>query len=59
MPAEPVFRFISEHLDSDSLYNVLMPLMGIYGQDLLVHLLCVMGVANAMNSFEKWFVYAD
>lgn len=54
---EPLFRIFGEYLDSGSLLNIVIPVVGIYGQDLLVSLLSVMSVANVMSSFEKWFVF--
>ncbi|KAH8418814.1 hypothetical protein KR222_008384 [Zaprionus bogoriensis] len=53
-PAEPLFRFMSLYLDSSSLFNVLIPLMGVYRHDLLVRLYCVVGLTSALGSFEKW-----
>ncbi|KAM8716580.1 hypothetical protein ACLKA7_003458 [Drosophila subpalustris] len=52
--AEPFFRFISVQLEPGSLFNVLIPLMGIFSQDLLVQLLYMISVVSTVSSFEKW-----
>lgn len=52
--AEPLFRFISVYLEPGILFNVLIPLMGIYSQNLLTQLLYMISVVSTVSSFEKW-----
>ncbi|XP_017856732.1 PREDICTED: glucose-6-phosphatase [Drosophila arizonae] len=56
--AEPFFRFVSVYLEPSNLFNVLIPLLGICGQDLLTHLVCALSLVSAVSSFEKW-IYPD
>ncbi|XP_030561466.1 glucose-6-phosphatase 3 [Drosophila novamexicana] len=52
--AEPLFRFVSVYLEPGNMFNVLIPLLGICGQDLLTHLVYALSLASAVSSFEKW-----
>ncbi|XP_023160513.2 glucose-6-phosphatase [Drosophila hydei] len=52
--AEPVFRFVSVYLEPSNLFNVLIPLLGVCGQDLLTHLVYALSLVSAVSSFEKW-----
>ncbi|XP_034099543.2 glucose-6-phosphatase catalytic subunit 1 [Drosophila albomicans] len=52
--AEPLFRFISVYLEPGTLFNVLIPLMGILSQGLLTQLLYMITVVSTVSSLEKW-----
>ncbi|KAH8244311.1 hypothetical protein KR026_006117 [Drosophila bipectinata] len=52
--AEPLWRFMSIYLEPSILFNLLIPLSGIYSQELLTHLLSAVTLVSTLNSFEKW-----
>ncbi|KAH8283512.1 hypothetical protein KR018_004635 [Drosophila ironensis] len=55
---EPLWRFMSTYLEPSYLFNLFIPLCGIYSQELLVHLFSAVTLVSTLNSFEKW-IYPD
>ncbi|KAH8410013.1 hypothetical protein KR009_004223 [Drosophila setifemur] len=51
---EPFWRFLSVCLEPSNLFNLFIPLCGIYSQELLTHLLSAVSLVSTLNSFEKW-----
>ncbi|XP_017130427.1 glucose-6-phosphatase catalytic subunit 1 [Drosophila elegans] len=51
---EPLWRFLSVNLEPNNLFNFFIPLGGIFGQDMLLHLLSAITLVSTLNSFEKW-----
>ncbi|KAH8238890.1 hypothetical protein KR038_005918 [Drosophila bunnanda] len=49
-----LWAFMSVYLDPSSLFNVFIPLCGIFSQELLMHLLTAVSLVSTLNSFEKW-----
>lgn len=45
---------MSVYLDPSSLFNLFIPLCGIYSQELLTHLLSAISLISTLNTFEKW-----
>ncbi|XP_017047694.1 glucose-6-phosphatase 2 [Drosophila ficusphila] len=52
--AEPLWHFFSLRLEPNNLITFLIPLSGIFGQEMLVHLLAAVSLVSTLNSFEKW-----
>ncbi|XP_017023878.1 glucose-6-phosphatase catalytic subunit 1 [Drosophila kikkawai] len=49
-----LWAFMSIYLDPSSLFNLFIPLCGIFSQELLTHLLTAVSLVSTLNSFEKW-----
>ncbi|XP_017154395.1 glucose-6-phosphatase 2 isoform X1 [Drosophila miranda] len=53
---DPLWRFLSVYLEPGLLFNLVIPLCGIYSQALLTRLLFAVGLASTLNSFAKWIL---
>ncbi|XP_068140295.1 glucose-6-phosphatase 3 [Drosophila tropicalis] len=52
--AEPLWRFLSVFLEPGNLFNLIIPLAGIFSQSLLIHLVYVISLVSSLNSLTKW-----
>ncbi|XP_022218908.2 glucose-6-phosphatase 2 [Drosophila obscura] len=53
---DPLWRFFTVYLEPGFLFNLLIPMCGIYSQALLTRLLFAVGLASTLNSFFKWIL---
>nr|XP_017006878.2 glucose-6-phosphatase catalytic subunit 1 [Drosophila takahashii] len=51
---EPLWLFLSHRLQPNNLFNIFIPLSGIFSQEILMHLLSAVTLVSTLNSFEKW-----
>ncbi|XP_030377838.1 glucose-6-phosphatase [Scaptodrosophila lebanonensis] len=52
--AEPFWRLLSVYIEPGNLMNLIIPVVGIFRQEMLIHLVFVVSLVSALNSFEKW-----
>ncbi|XP_034668152.1 glucose-6-phosphatase 2 [Drosophila subobscura] len=53
---DPLWRLFTVYLEPGFLFNLVIPMCGIYSQALLTRLLFAVGLASTLNSFAKWIL---
>ncbi|KMY87749.1 glucose-6-phosphatase 2 [Drosophila simulans] len=51
---KPLWHFLSVQMEPNNMFNIFIPLCGIFSQEILLHLFSAFTLISTLNSFEKW-----